>query len=308
MQSGGHLLALSGGVDGSVCLTGASGFLGGRVLARLVADGCRVACLGRWPPAPESRSVEFIPGDLLDREACRRAMDGCRAVVHLAAATGKHRRAEYFRVNAEGTGVLVSEAQRAGIARFLFVSTIAAKFEELTHYPYAQSKREAERIVSASGLNWTIVRPTMIFGPGAPVLEGLRRLAALPIVPVFGNGRAPVQPIFVDDLACALKAVLDDPGAVRRAIEIGGPDTRTIEELLLDLRVRMAIGNRRVMHLPAGPIRAVLGMAEPLLLPWLPVTAGQLATFTNDGTAAPDALTAQWQAGMRKIDDMYGPA
>jgi nucleoside-diphosphate-sugar epimerase len=293
---------------GSVLLTGASGFLGERLVRRLAADGYHVVCLGRRPPQPGSRNVEFIPGDLLDREACRRAMAGCHAVVHLAAATGKHRRVEHFRVNRDGTGAVVSEARRAGVRRFLFVSTIAAKFGDLSRYPYAQSKREAEQIVSASGLDWTIVRPTMIFGPGSPVLEGLRRLAGLPVVPVFGNGRAPVQPVFVDDLACALVAILGDPASTPRVIEIGGPDVRTVEELLLDLRGRMGIRGRRVVHLPMGPIQALLGVMEPLLLPWLPVTAGQLATFANDGTAAPDPLTAKWHSGMRKIGEMYGPA
>lgn len=293
---------------GSVFLTGASGFLGERVLRRLAAGGYRLVCLGRHKPAFESRNVEFIPGDLLDRDACRRAMEGCQAAIHMAATTGKHRRAEHFRVNRDGTEAVVAEARRAGIARFLFVSTIAAKFGDLSCYYYGQSKREAEAVVAASGLEWTILRPTMIFGPGSAVLAGLRRLASLPVVPVFGNGHAPIQPVFVEDLACALAAILNDAAFTHRAIEIGGPEVRTIEELLLGLRGRMGIGNRRVAHLPLGPFRAALGAVEPLLLPWLPVTAGQLATFANDGTAAPDPLTAGWRTGMRKIDEMYGPA
>jgi NADH dehydrogenase len=295
-------------MTGPVFLTGASGFLGARLLRRLSADGCRVVCLGRTRPAAESQNIAFIPGHLLDRDAIRRGLEGCRAVVHLAAVTGKHPPDEYFRVNRDGTEVLVSEAQRAGVARFLFVSSIAVKFSDLSRYYYAQSKQEAEKVVTASGLDWTIVRPTMIFGPGSKALEGLRRLAGLPVLPVFGNGRASLQPVFVDDLACALATLLDEPSASRRVLEIGGPEVRGIEELLLGLRQRQGIRNRRVVHLPAGPVAGLLGWVEPVLRPWLPVTAGQLASFTNDGTAASDPLTAGWQVGMRKIDEMYGPA
>jgi nucleoside-diphosphate-sugar epimerase len=229
-------------------------------------------------------------------------------VVHLAAATGKHPPAEYFRVNRDGTEILVSEAERAGVGRFLYVSSIAVKFGNLGRYWYAQSKLEAEKIVAASGLDWVIVRPTMIFGPRSAVLEGLRRLAALPVLPVFGDGRTPLQPVFVDDLACALAALLDEPAASRRTIEIGGPEVRGIESLLLGLRRAQGIDNRRVVHLPARPVAALLGFVEPLLRPWLPVTAGQLTSFTNDGTAAPDSLTDRWLPNMRKIDEMYGTA
>ena len=292
----------------AVFLTGASGFLGGRVLARLAAGGDRVVCFGRRKPAFESRNVAYIPGDLLDGEACQEAMAGCGTAIHMAAATGKQKAADYFRVNRDGTAAMVEAARSAGIARFVFVSTIAAKFTDLTHYYYAQSKREAETLVSASGLEWTIVRPTMIFGPGSAAVAGLRKLAGLPVVPVFGNGHAPVQPVFVDDLASVLAAIPRDGAFVNRVVEIGGPEVRTIEELLLGLRARLGIWNRRVAHLPAGLLKAALAAVEPVLLPWLPVTAGQLASFTNDGTAAANSLTAPWQAGMRRIDEMYGPA
>jgi nucleoside-diphosphate-sugar epimerase len=290
---------------GSVFLTGASGFLGRRLLERLAGSGHTVVCLGRRKPALESRNVGFIPGDLLDREACRRAIAGCQTVIHLAAATGKHRPADYFRVNRDGTAVVVEEAQRAGVERLLFASTVAVKFTDLRHYWYAQSKQQAEKIVAESGLCWTIVRPTMIFGRGSPVLDGLRRLAALPLVPVFGDGRASVQPVFVEDLACAIAALLEEPAAYRRIVEIGGPQVLSMEELLLRIRAGgTGRQNRATVHLPARPVAMVLGWLEPFLRPLLPVTAGQLASFTNDGTAEPGPWTGAWLAGMRNIDEM----
>jgi nucleoside-diphosphate-sugar epimerase len=288
----------------SICITGASGFLGTRLLDRLQRSGRKLACLGRRKPIAASGKVEFIEGDLLDRGTVRRAVEGCGTVVHLAAVTGKQSPGEYFRVNRDGTEVLASEARRAGVGRFLYISTIAVKFPDISRYHYAQSKQQAEAIVAASGLPWTIIRPTMIFGPGSPVFEGLKRLASLPVVPIFGNGRARVQPVFVGDLASVIATLAEADEFAGRTIEVGGPDVLSIGQLLLRIRNAAGIPNGRVIHLPVGPIAACLSLLEPMMRQLLPVTAGQLASFTSDGTAAPDPCVARWQAGMRGVEEM----
>ena len=98
-------------------------------------------------------------GDLLDPAGYAAALAGCDAVLHLAAATGKQSRAEYLRVNRDGTEALVRQARQAGVSRFLFTSTVAVKFRDQFRYYYAQSKQEAEAVVTSSGLRWTIVAP-----------------------------------------------------------------------------------------------------------------------------------------------------
>jgi NADH dehydrogenase len=291
-------------MERSILLTGASGFLGSRLLGRVAARRARVVCLGRRRPAAGAANIEFVSGDLLHVESCRRALAGCDTVLHLAAATGKHPRAEYFRINRGGTEVLLRQAREAGVARFLYVSTIAAKFNDRAHYHYAESKEQAEELVRESGLNWTIIRPTMIFGPGSPVQGGLERIASFPVIPVFGNGRTPVQPIFVEDAADAIARVLDSSLFDRRIVEIGGPEVLGIEELLLRMRRVAGVGNRRAIHLPVGPLAACLAAIEPVLRPLLPITAGQLASFKNAGTAAHDCSVADWQSGMRRVDQM----
>jgi nucleoside-diphosphate-sugar epimerase len=282
----------------SVLITGASGFLGGSLLKQLAGRADRVVCFGRR--RPDSAGVEFRQGDLLQPEDCRRALEGCDEVVHLAAVTGKQKPEEYFRVNTEGTRVLLAAAKEAGAGSFLFVSSIAAGFQTRFPYPYAESKRKAEDLVRAGGVPWTIVRPTMIFGPGSPVQQGLKGLATLPVVPLFGDGRVQVQPVFVEDVAGVI-ADLRDSG---RTVEIGGPDVLSMEELLLRMRQAAGITNRRVLHLPLGPIAACLAAVEPLLRPLMPVTAGQLASFGNPGTAAPDPFVTPRQSSMRGIGAM----
>ena len=292
----------------SLFITGATGFVGRRFVEKLeLGRYRRIVCLGRTRPAAVPPNVEFIvefiQGDLSDTAAYSAALAGCEAVVHLAAATGKTRPETYFQVNLEGTRALVGECRRAGVKYLLYISTIAAKFTNQHRYYYAQSKRRAEEIVSRSGLEYTIVRPTIVLGKGSPVLVSLARLANLPVIPVFGNGRALVQPVSVDDLAGCLAAILEDPAFAGSTVEIGGPDILSIEELLVKIR-GAGPGGARVVHLPARLIAGCVGMLEKVLLPVLPFTAGQIASFLNDGTVEADAQVARWQAGMQRVDQM----
>jgi nucleoside-diphosphate-sugar epimerase len=291
-------------MERSILITGANGFLGSRLLADVLATAGRVVCLGHRAPSAHARDVEFVAGDLLDHAACRKAVKGCDTVLHLAAATGKHPPAEYFRVNRDGTAILLQQSEESGVERFLYVSTIAARFENRSHYYYADSKLQAEGLVHKSGLKWAIVRPTMIFGPGSPVQDGLRRLAALPLLPVFGNGRTPVQPVFVGDVVKVIAGILETDAFGGRTIEIGGPEVLSIEDLLLRMRRVAGVRNNRVIHLPVNAIAACLGAIEPVLRPLLPITAGQLASFINRGDAAPDAFVARWQPSMCGVDEM----
>ena len=293
---------------GSIFLTGANGFLGRRLLSLFAACPERkIICLVRRKPGgSQPKNVEFVVGDLLETHDYADRLAECNAVVHLAAATGKHAPHEYFRINRDGTQSLMAAAQQAGVRQFVYVSSIAVKFCNKSHYPYAQSKEQAEVAVKQSSLHWTIVRPTMIFGKGAAVLDGLSRLAVLPLVPIFGDGLTPVQPIFADDLAASLVAMLEDESLIGRTVEIGGPDVLSIENLLLRIRLSMGKRSAAVVHLPAGPIAACLGLVEPWLRQLLPVTAGQLASFTNAGTVAPDSWVVARQIGMNGVDAMLG--
>jgi NADH dehydrogenase len=290
-------------VPSSLFLTGASGYLGRHLLSRMgSAHFQKVYCLTHNAhldsPAP---NVVTVRGNLLDPSSYSTSLAESDTVVHLAAVTGKQPRSEYFRVNRDGTAALLQASRSAGVRRVVYISSIAAGFRDQTRYYYAQSKSQAEELVARSGLEYVIIRPTIIMGPGAPVLESLSKLAAAPVVPVFGDGNAQVQPVSVYDLATCLLDILQSGNFGNRVIEIGGPEAMTIQEMLLAIR-RIRYGKpARVVHVPAGPVATILGILEKALLPLLPLTAGQVASFTNDGTAQTSSGTYIPRETLREI-------
>lgn len=297
----------------SILITGASGFAGRALLRRMgAAARSTIYCLGRTRLGAStdlaSANVQRVIGDLCEPasyEACLRQVD---TVVHLAATTGKAKREEYFRVNAEGTRALVERCRAAGVQRFLHVSTVAVTFPDTRRYYYAQSKQQAEEAVRASGLRWTIVRPTILAGRGSPVLAGIAKLADLPVMPMFGDGRTPIQPVDVDDLAGFLAALMESDAFEGETIEFGGADVIAMEEFMKKLARARKGREPRVMHVPLGPVIPMLSLLEPLLGTRLPVTVGQLSSFRFDGTAAAHPRAEKLWPRRKSVDEMLADA
>ena len=291
-------------------LTGATGFVGRRLAGTLAptAEG-RLRLLIRDPsrlPTGLVPPASVITGDLLDRSVLERAVAFTDTIVHLAALTGKASRAAMRRANLEGTRRLLEAARQAGTARFLFVSSIAAGFHDRRWYHYADSKQEAEQAVRESGLDWVIVRPTMVFGPGSPVQASLTRLASAPVGVMFGRGDVQVQPIHVSDLVSLLVALLARPSLGREVVEAGGPQVISLGDLLRRIRSRTRGRPGPFFRLPLKPIREVLGLLDRPFWRFLPFTAGQLASFANAGVAA--QLPGDLPAPRHQIDDMLAGA
>jgi NADH dehydrogenase len=291
--------------------TGVSGFVGRALLARLaprrVPDGkgerpTRIVGLSRNVTAMSLPNVELVRGDLLRPEGWIRHLEGAGVVLHAAAATGKLRPEEYERVNVEGTRALIEACRRAGVRHLRYVSSIATTYPELERYPYGRSKRDAEELVRQSGLAWSILRPTIVLGRRSALWRSLRGLACLPLIPVFGAGTVRVQPIHVDDLCDVLADWIFDEALAGGTFDAGGPDVLSMEDLLQRIRSAVKGGRGPVLHLPLGPLMGGLRALEGPLFALLPLTSGQLYAFAYDSTAAPNALLARHQGGMRGID------
>ena len=267
-----------------VLVTGGSGFVGSHLVPRLRDEGFEVRLLGRdTEGAP--KGVEVVAGSIADPEAVRRAVDGVDAVVHLAAIIVERGAQTFEAVNHQGTRNLVTAMESAGVRRLVHQSALGAGPDE--RFPYLRSKWLGEQAVRASSLEWTILRPSVLFGEGAgffrPIVWSLRWA---PVYPRPAGGRTRFQPLAIEDLAtCVVRSLRGDQiGAV---LDIGGPEVLTFSDIVR--AVMTALGKkRRMMPVPvwaARPFALVQGLRkEPL------VTNQQLDMVVLDNTCAPDSV------------------
>ena len=289
-----------------ICLTGASGFIGQRVVDRLAALGATDVTLFQRRPSRRvqrqtwrSFAVDLV-SDAIPGEAFA---PGC-VVVHLAAATGSANPRTMHAVNVDATGRLLDAARAARARHFIFVSSVAAGYRDQRWAPYAQSKAAAERLVIASGIPATLVRPTLVFGPGSPNQRGLETLAtlALPLLP--GQGDVRVQPIHVDDVADALVHVTANIRTTAAPVTVGGPSALTMRELFAAIRRARGLAPRTPLLFPLEPLRRGLAILGSATGSRLPVSAGQFVAFANDSTAEPLPLGISLPAPQVGLEEM----
>lgn len=201
----------------TIALTGATGFVGQAVLDAAEAGHMSANALTRRSQ-PDRQGVNWVRGDLADRRALMRIVDGAEAVIHVAGVVNAPNPEGFEVGNVEGTLAVVEAALAAGVRRFVHVSSLSAREPDLS--AYGASKRRAEKIVAASGLDWTIVRPPAVYGPRDTEMFELFRSAKWGVVPMPPEGRASV--IQVDDLADLLLALI--PGGEDVTHRIFEPD------------------------------------------------------------------------------------
>lgn len=179
-----------------LALTGATGFVGQAVLDAAVAAGYEVLALARRPQEPRQH-VRWISGDLFDTGALSELTRGVEATIHIAGVVNATDLAGFEAGNVNGTLNLIETVVAKGIPRFVYVSSLSAREPELS--AYGASKARAEKLVRASPLDWTIVRPPAIYGPRDKDIFELFRAAKWGVIPMPAQGRASM--IHVEDLA-----------------------------------------------------------------------------------------------------------
>jgi uncharacterized protein YbjT (DUF2867 family) len=275
----------------TILLTGATGFVGSHVLPALLADGhdvralvrtdgARARVLGRLEPELQGR-LTFATGDVTHAGGLDAAVAGVDAVVHLVALPRDWDGGASLRlVNTEGTRNVVVAAKAAGVRRFVHLGALGVEDDPRLHY--ASSKARAEALVRESGLDWTILKPSLLFGERDGffnILAGLVRMSPL-VVPVPGDGRSRFQPLAIEDLARAVVLSLKDPATVGRNLELGGPRIWTYREILAEVLGALDT-HRMIVPMPVPLISLVAGAAELVRLPF-PVATDQLRQLRLD--------------------------
>jgi NADH dehydrogenase len=249
----------------------------------MIRDPAKAAmALGQLP-------VEFRIGDVRDASSLRSSLTGCGAAVHLAAIAIESKNEKYGDSNTAATERLISAARAENVDRIIFMSQNGA--DSRSPYPFLHSKGVAQDSVKTSGLRWTVLRPSVIFGPEDQFVNVLGRLIRLTpkIFPLPGGGTARFQPISVDDVARVVRLSLEKKETVNQVYNLGGAVPLTLREMTERIMTAMKT-DRMLVGVPVKVLRPLVALAERLL-PNPPVTSGLLDLLALDNTVAHNALT-----------------
>jgi len=252
-------------------VTGGTGFTGSRVIPLLLKNGYQVRCLHRQTsdrtPLPQPE-IEWVEGDLSDSPRLAASMQGSDALVKIASLGFGH------------ADSIIQATKEAGIRRAIFISTTAI-FTTLNGKS-KEIRLAAERAIQTSGLDYTILRPTMIYG--SPRDRNMWRLIQLmrvsPIVPIFGNGTYLQQPIYVDDVARAVLSCLSNDQTIGKSYNIAGKYPHTYNDVIDTLALKLKKHIWKV-HLPFRPMVFLAELFERLHIPF-PVKAEQILRLNEN--------------------------
>lgn len=282
-----------------IAVTGATGFVGRHVAATLVHRGHTVRALVRSPRRAtllQPFAVQIVEGDLADSAALAALVRDAKAVVHLVGIVVEAGSATFQAVHVEGTRRVLEAVRDAGIGRYVHMSAIGAR-DQPSATRYHRTKWLAEELVRGSGLAHAIMRPSIISGPESVPIRTLARLHRWsPVVPVFGDGRYQLQPVWIEDVALAFALAVENT-ALGGAFELGGPARLSYEEFVLTIG-RAAGHPRPVVHVPLALVRAAARMFD-VLGPAAPLTTDQLHMLVEGGATPANALESAF--GIRPL-------
>ena len=289
----------------NVLVTGGTGFVGRQVLRQLVPTGHRIRLLVRNPQAPALNglpghdALEFCGGAITDAVSLPAAVEGIDAVIHLVGIISEVGGNTFEAVHARGTADLVRAAARAGVSRFVHMSALGTRPHAAARYH--QTKWAGEETVRAGGIPWTILRPSLIYGPGDQSVNFFERISRWsPVLPVMGPGRARLQPVSVDAVAQSFVSALTLPAAMGQTLDVCGEERLTFPEILRTMLT--VVGRRRLLvHVPWPLARMQAVLAEAVFAGLLgqapPLNRDQLIMLAEDNIG--DAEPARGLFGLR---------
>jgi NADH dehydrogenase len=278
-----------------VTVFGGSGFVGRAIVRALAHEGylvraaCRrIALAEPLKTAGDVGQITLMRANLRLPDSVAAAVRGSRMVINAAGIPFERGRQRYRAVHVEGARAIAEAARAAGVERLIHMSGIGAESRSSKN-PYIRSKVDAEDAIVAGYESATILRPSVVFGPDDVLFNRMAKIAAqAPFLPVVGNGRARVQPVFAGDVGTAAVAVLARPDTARSVFELGGPRVYTYRELAA-LTLREIGRDKPIIGVPAGLMRIAGWFAEFLPVP--PLTHDQVDLLVHDNVVRGGAKT-----------------
>jgi Predicted nucleoside-diphosphate-sugar epimerases len=259
-------------------VTGGTGFVGRQVLRELHRAGHRIFILSRHADSSPARAIQqelpatIRSGDILDSKNLAEACSGIDAIIHLVGIISEVGRYTFENVHVRGTENMIRAAQQAGVKRFIHMSALGTRPDAVSRYH--QSKWAAEELVRRPGLDWTIFRPSIIYGPGDGFVNLFARMSHWsPVLPLIGGGKMKFQPISVESVASAFVQSLNRADTFRQTYDLCGPETLTLEEIIdtvlsvtkrRRLKVRIPFAVATAQAFVAELMFRLIGKAPPL--------------------------------------------
>ncbi len=275
-----------------ILVTGGTGFIGRALIRHLAQDGYPVRTLLRpsqqSPRLPKGVPMEVAVAGFNDARGLRAAMIGVDVVYHLAGVERSGARANLLETDIQGTQAVLEAAGDAGVDRFFTVSHLGA--DRASAYPVFKAKAIAEEHIRRSGLDYTILRTAVVYGPGDNFTTGLAKLIrGLPFFLLLPQGgETLLQPLWIEDLVTCLAWALDDDSTRNQVYEIGGPEFLTLREVVSEV-MRITKTHRTLISAHPAALRAFT-VALDYFFPGIPLSVYWLDYLATNRTCSLDAV------------------
>ncbi len=267
-----------------IFLTGSTGFVGKRILQDLLENKYQVRCLVRKgseqkishykDPVLVKTGIDIVNGDIADAASLDGKLEGCDAVINLVGIIREFRGKgiTYEKLHYEGTANLVKAAWSQKVRRFIQMSALGARPDGKTQYQ--QTKFRAEECIRTSGFDYTIFRPSIIFGPGDKFVNLFANmLRTQQFVPVVGNGRYQMQPVAVENVSMGFVKSIERKDAIGKTFDVGGPEKIEFNQII-DIIGEVICAPPHKIHIPVFIMSTMAEMLD--WLPSFPVTKDQI--------------------------------
>ncbi len=284
----------------NVLLTGASGFIGSHLASALRAAGYVVIAARRSIEAGTAAVQADFARDLSARDWLPK-LAGIDALVNAVGILREHGAQTFESIHKRAPQALFTACVAAGVRRIVQISALGA---DRGTTRYFLTKRAADDYLATLPLEWTIVRPAPVFGPGSANTRLFSSLARLPVVPLPGRGEQRMQPIHIDDLTEAVVRALGDASLNHTRIDLMGPQSLTLREILAGLRTTMHRGPPRFLPIPMPLVRAGAHVAG--WVPMSPLDSETLAMLEAGTSGNPTATCQLLGRSPRSISSVNG--
>ena len=264
-----------------VFVAGGTGFVGGHLLRALRQEVHEIVLLTHDRSRGPEPGITIVRGDVTDHVAVGAAAWGCDTAINLVGIIREFpsKGITYDQLHTQATRNVVDAAREAGIRRYIQMSALGTRKDAVSNYH--QTKYAAEEYVRASGLDWTIFRPSLIFGPQDAFVNMIAdQILKFPVVPVIGDGSYRMQPIHADDVARCFVQALERPETVRHTYELCGPDRLSYIQMLAVVGKVLGKSGVKTIKSPLGLMKAVVPFLQKI--PAFPLTSDQLQMLVEE--------------------------